>query len=290
MKREIGSGKYSTVREAINIKTGQFVAVKCVKRADMPEEAEVSLRREIEILKNVDHRNIVKLNAVYVEPHFTYLVLECLTGGELFDGIVRKKFFPEVECRKTIHSILSALAYLHAHHIIHRGLKPEKLILSAPNRGVLKLCGFGDACYDTIGRGGDGDSTYDADVDMNTDSPSNIELSLQSLSGHQTVLGTRGYASPEMLSGLPYGDKVDMWSAGVILYILLCGYPPFMDTDPKILEQRIKNGVVVFNEKYWSRISDNAKNLVAALLVTNADERISSQDALNHPWFSLYNS
>ncbi len=257
----------------------------------MPEEAEVSLRREVELLMDVNHVNIVKLHSVFVEPHFIYLVMEYLTGGELFDGIVKKKLFPELECRKIMHDILSALAYLHAHNIIHRDLKPEKLILSKSHAGVLKLCGFGDACYDNIvERNGDGDSGNDASMDLSNDFPHDEDLSLQSLLGQNTILGTRGYASPEMLSGLPYGKKVDMWSAGVIMYMLLCGYPPFIDVDPNILERRIKSGAVVFNEKYWSTISDDAKNLVSAMLVTNADGRISSQDALNHPWFSRLNN
>ncbi len=289
LKKEIGYGKYSTIREALNRETGELVAVKCVKRADLPEEAEISLCREIEILQKVDHPNIIKLQAVFSEPHFTYIVMECLTGGELFDGIVKKKVFPEAECRTTMRQLLSALAYLHSNHIIHRGLKPEKILLSMPYRdAVLKLCGFGDACFDTPESESDVEVSCGAVESVDTSSspqPKN-GLSLRSLSGHKTILGTLGYASPEMLSGLPYGNKVDVWSAGIIMYILLCGYPPFVDDKCKTLERRIKSGAIVFHEKYWSKVSDNAKNLVLAMLNTSADDRISSEDALHHPWFS----
>eukprot|EP01084_Bolivina_argentea_P186470 321423_1 len=288
LKGELGSGKYSTIREAVNIKTGVTYAVKCVKRAALPEEAEIALQSEIQILNLVDHPNIVNLHEVYTDPYFTYLVMEYVPGGELFDGIVSKKYFPEAECRSVMHQLLSGMAYLHNHNIIHRGLKPEKLLLSASPR-VLKISGFNDACFDTAqinSGGGANDENIDS---MSIDSmtpPCSSTLKLKTVIEHKTVLGTRGYASPEMLIGLPYGSKVDVWSAGIIMYMLLCGYPPFTGNDHNVLEQRIKSGYVAFHPKYWSRISADAKNLVSAMLVVDADNRISSKDALNHPWFS----
>ncbi len=290
LKGEIGSGRYSTIREAVDRKTGVTYAVKCVKRAALPEEAEIALQSEIQILNLVDHPNIVKLHEVYTEPHFTYLVMEYATGGELFDGIVSKKYFTEGECRTVMHQLLSGVAYLHDHNVIHRGLKPEKILLSLTPHRVLKISGFSNACLDTIklnGGGANDENFNDMSGDSMPSPPCGSKLSLEKSLEHKTILGTRGYASPEMLTGLPYGNKVDIWSAGVIMYMLLCGYPPFTDDDHHVLERRIKSGCIVFHPKYWSRISDNARNLVSAMLVVDADERISSKDALNHPWFSL---
>ncbi len=291
LKGELGSGKYSTIRKAVKISTGETYAVKCIKRADLPLEAEVALQREIQILSVVNHPNIVKLHEVYTDPHFTYLVMEYVPGGELFDGLVTGTRYSEDECRLVMQQFLSAVDHLHENNIIHRGLKPEKILLAVegPPISQIKISGFSDACFDNpkhIRGNGVANGNNLLDISNDSGTPPRCRGLKEITAENQTILGTRGYASPEMLLGLPYSNKVDMWSAGIIMHILLCCYPPFSDASPKALEEKIKSGCIVFHSKYWSKISDDAKDFISKMLVVDASNRIACKDALNHPWFS----
>lgn len=259
MSDTIGEGAFSTVRIAEHRETGEKFAVKRLDRTKLSSDDEMLLRREVEILKSLDHPNIVKFIDFYEERNFFYVVLEYLQGGELFDRILKKNFFTEKEARNLVAVILSTLQFCHDRGIVHRDLKPENLIFTSPDDDAnLKIADFGLAS--TL----DGNSTISFDwVDV------------------------PHYAAPENLLGLPYTTKVDLWSIGVITYILLSGYPPFSDDNKTNLVYKIQKGQFEFHEEYWMCISDQARHFIRSLLKVNPDERLDCRQALNHPWFTM---
>jgi len=184
--------------------------------------------------------------------------MELLTGGELFDRIVAKGSYSEKEASDLIKDIASAILYLHSIGIVHRDLKPENLIyLSPKNDSPIKITDFGLAKY----RSG-------KDMAMTT------------------ACGTPGYVAPEVLKNEPYDKAVDMWSLGVILYILLCGFPPFYHESTAQLYKQIKKGEYDFPDPYWTDISDSAKDLVRCLLCVPPKDRYTAAQVLAHPWIA----
>ncbi|CAM9494363.1 unnamed protein product [Pylaiella littoralis] len=252
--KELGHGSFSTVREGTHKGNGKRFAVKCVKRADLPPDDEADLKMEVSLLQEMEHENIVKLYDFYEENHFYYLVMEILNGGELFDRIVLKQFYNEKEARDVLKVVFNAVKYCHDRDIAHRDLKPENLLLvSEDDDAALKLADFGFAR--PVGE-----------------------------DGLSTQCGTPGYVAPEILKGEIYGKPVDIWSIGVITYILLGGYPPFHDDNQAKLYQKIKKGKVSFHPQYWSTVSDEAKDLIKKMLTVDKEKRISAEQALQHPW------
>ncbi|CAM9885186.1 unnamed protein product [Ectocarpus sp. 6 AP-2014] len=252
--KELGHGSFSTVREGTHKENGERFAVKCVKRADLPPDDEADLKMEVKLLQEIEHENIVKLYDFYEEKHFYYLVMEILNGGELFDRIVLKQFYNEKEARDVLKVLFKAIQYCHDRDIAHRDLKPENLLLvSDDDDAVIKLADFGFAR--PVGE-----------------------------TGLSTQCGTPGYVAPEILKGELYGKPVDIWSIGVITYILLGGYPPFHDDNQAKLYQKIKKGKVSFHPQYWSTVSDEAKDLIKKMLTLDKDKRITAEQALEHPW------
>jgi serine/threonine protein kinase len=258
---ELGTGAFSRVmlaskRTPGTDAPGAKVAVKCItKTTELKSEDEASLREEVAVLKFVDHPNIIKLYNFYEEKKMFYMVIELMEGGELFERIVKKTFYNEKEARDLIRILLDALAYLHHRNIVHRDLKPENLLLKSPfNDFDIKLADFGFA----------------------------KKVSGKSL---DTQCGTPGYVAPEILKGAKYGTEVDMWSCGVIIYILLGGYPPFHDDNHAILYRKIKAADYTFEPQYWDQVSDDAKDLIKKMLIVDPDKRLSADQALRHPWF-----
>lgn len=189
-----------------------------------------------------------------------YIVLELVTGGELFDRIVSKGSYSEKEASELMKQVLDALSYLHAKGIVHRDLKPENLLYASPAPDApIKLADFGLAKI--VSSGG------------------------QSSVMH-TTCGTPGYVAPEVLKNDGYDTQVDAWSMGVILYILLCGFPPFHDDNQALLFEQIKNGKYDFPDPWWSNISDQAKDLVKKMMTVDPKARYSIDDCLKHPWIS----
>lgn len=254
----LGEGAFSVVKLAVNRKTGQKVAVKCIDRQGLPEEDTNSLRQEVAIMKSLKHKNIVEFIDFFEEEKFFYVVLEFLEGGELFDRIVKKNFYNEKEARDVVKVILDGMKYCHDKGIAHRDMKPENLLLtSKEDDSFVKIADFGFAI-----RGAQ-------------------------KSALTTQCGTPGYVAPEILQNQPYDKSVDMWSIGVITYILLGGYPPFHDDNQKALFKKIKSGEFEFHDEYWDCVSAEAKDFISKLIVVNPKNRMNCDEAHNHPWLQL---
>ncbi|TMW62512.1 hypothetical protein Poli38472_005130 [Pythium oligandrum] len=254
--RMIGSGTFSVVREAIHRPTGQKYAIKCIKREGLTVEDIEALTTEVAILKQMNHPNIMILHDFFQEEKYYYLVTEFMEGGELFDRIVEKSYYSEREARDLVKLLLESIKYCHDANIVHRDLKPENLLLTSKDDDAsIKLADFGFA--------------------------KKIEFDNQGL---VTACGTPGYVAPEILEGHPYGKAVDIWSIGVITYILLCGYPPFHDDNHNALFKKIKRGKFQFDSPYWDHVSDDAKDLINHMLVVNPADRWSATQLLEHKW------
>eukprot|EP00002_Diphylleia_rotans_P009651 TRINITY_DN20015_c0_g1_i1.p1 TRINITY_DN20015_c0_g1~~TRINITY_DN20015_c0_g1_i1.p1 ORF type:complete len:465 (-),score=102.96 TRINITY_DN20015_c0_g1_i1:67-1461(-) len=265
----LGEGAFATVWLSVHKESHKRYATKMIKKisgADRrKEKSEERLRAEVEILKKVHHQNIVSLFAVYDTPKFLYLVMDYAEGGELFDRIVSLTSYSEVDARDCTRQILSAVAYLHSQQIVHRDLKPENILLIDKKSNTnIKITDFG------------------------------LSRLLGDQSVMHTVCGTLQYCAPEtLLAGggvTAYTDKVDEWAIGVILYILLCGFPPFHDGKSKTVHKQILDGDYEFEDEYWSEISPEAKDLVSKFLTHDPIARLSCERALQHPWFGLSDS
>ncbi|XP_003504254.1 calcium/calmodulin-dependent protein kinase type IV isoform X1 [Cricetulus griseus] len=214
------------------------------------------VRTEIGVLLRLSHPNIIKLKEIFETPIEISLVLELVTGGELFDRIVEKGYYSERDAADAVKQILEAVAYLHENGIVHRDLKPENLLYATPAPDApLKIADFG----------------------------------LSKIVEHQvlmkTVCGTPGYCAPEILRGCAYGPEVDMWSVGIITYILLCGFEPFYDErGDQFMFRRILNCEYYFISPWWDEVSLNAKDLVRKLIVLDPKKRLTTFQALQHPW------
>ena len=233
----------------------QTYAVKCVDRSKLSKEDEDALVDEVAILREFDHHAIICLYDFFKERKMYYLVLEQMSGGELFDRIVAKAYYNEEEARDTCKIVLEAVEYCHKNKVAHRDLKPENLLLvSQTDDKTVKIADFGFA--------------------KRVKSPKSLT----------TQCGTPGYVAPEILEGHKYDTKADMWSVGVILYILLGGYPPFVQTNQRLLFRKIKKGQYEFHPEYWGSVSEDAKNLISSLLNINPDTRLSASEALQNQW------
>ncbi|XP_010122279.1 PREDICTED: calcium/calmodulin-dependent protein kinase type II subunit gamma-like, partial [Chlamydotis macqueenii] len=214
------------------------------------------LEREARICRLLKHPNIVRLHDSISEESFHYLVFDLVTGGELFEDIVAREYYSEADASHCIHQILESVNHIHQHDIVHRDLKPENLLLASKCKGAaVKLADFGLAIE--------------------------VQGEQQAWFG---FAGTPGYLSPEVLRKDPYGKPVDIWACGVILYILLVGYPPFWDEDQHKLYQQIKAGAYDFPSPEWDTVTPEAKNLINQMLTINPAKRITADQALKHPW------
>ncbi|KAL0128374.1 hypothetical protein PUN28_003576 [Cardiocondyla obscurior] len=202
------------------------------------------------------HPNIVQLLETFEDKHKVYLVMELVTGGELFDRIVEKGSYTEKDASGLIRQVLEAVDYMHEQGVVHRDLKPENLLYYSPDEdSKIMISDFG--------------------------------LSKMEDSGIMaTACGTPGYVAPEVLAQKPYGKAVDVWSIGVISYILLCGYPPFYDENDANLFAQILRGEFEFDSPYWDDISASAKDFIGKLMCVNVEERYTCKQALAHPWIS----
>jgi len=255
MWRTLGTGSFATVVSAIHKQDQTRWAIKCINKASLSPEDNEALSTEVQILESVSHPNVVHLKEVFDTPKVFYMVMEIMKGGELFDKVVEKEHYTEDEARKAVEQIAEALQYCHELKIVHRDLKPENLLYQDDSlESPLKIADFGLAKLVSNG------------------------------SMMNTACGTPGYVAPEILKGKEYGMEVDLWSVGVIVYILLCGFPPFYDDNNAALFEQIKAGDFEFPSPYWDEVSDSAKDLVKKLLNTDPKKRYTCKDVLNHPW------
>lgn len=258
----------------------------------MTQEDEDALKDEIAVLKELKHQHIIRLYDVFDESQYYYLVTEKMSGGELFDRIVQKSYYNEKEARDVCKILFEALRYCHSHKVAHRDLKPENLLLFV---SVVACCCDNDMCIRV-------DYSYhivsyprlillcplflqsehnDSDIKIADFGFAKKCLAPNSLT---TQCGTPGYVAPEILEGVPYDTKADMWSLGVIMYILLGGYPPFIEQNQRDLFRKIRKGQYEFHEEYWGQVSSDAKELIASLLTVSPARRLSGSEALLNKW------
>lgn len=252
---QLGEGAFSKVYKCTNRKTQEHFACKIVDKKNLSEQDEQALRSEVEILSNIHCPHVIKCVDFFEEETTFYVVLEYLAGGELFDRIVKKTVYNEAEARELVRTLLVAIKACHDKRVVHRDLKPENLLLKS--------------------------KTDDRDVKV-----ADFGFAVVAENDHclSTQCGTPGYVAPEILQGTLYGRPVDMWSIGVITYILLGGYPPFYDDNQKMLFRKIKAGSYEFHPDYWKGVSSDAKDLIKNLLVVKPEKRFTADDALAHSW------
>ncbi|CAM9786347.1 unnamed protein product [Ectocarpus sp. 6 AP-2014] len=252
----LGMGGFGVVREGTHKPDGEVLAVKVISR-DAVKDMD-ALAQEVDTLRRLDHHQVVRFIDFYEEPQTFFLVLEKVPGGELFDRIVAEGKFTEESARACMRSLLEALAYCHSQKIAHRDIKPENILfasLDAKDRTV-KLTDFGLA--------------------------RSVERGL--IAG--TPCGTPSYMAPESIRLMPHGTQVDCWGVGVVTHILLCGFLPFNSSRTEKLFRLIKKGRVSFEDACWRSVSQNAMDFVLALLRVDPDTRLTTEQALQHPWLT----
>lgn len=265
VRDQLGSGAFATVHLCIDRTTGQKYACKIVDKnkfklhgSSRPD----SLKDEVNILLSLKHENIVQIYECFETDSHLYIILELVSGGELFDRIIAVGRFPEAEALQLFRQIYSAVSYIHALNIIHRDLKPENILLSSKYGLGVKLSDFG------------------------------LSRVVSSINQAKTMCGTMQYLAPEVIEQkYSYGASVDVWSLGVNLYILLCGYPPFDDSeDCKVpMYTQMMSSSFTFPDDPWKSVSAEAKDLIKRLLTPDFRTRITTPEIGEHPWMKSSN-
>jgi serine/threonine protein kinase len=257
---KIGEGSYAFVCKAIDNETGQVVAVKRISKEKISRSFQgvKVLGNEISCMRLLNHPNILKLERVYEDTEFVYLVLEFAEGGDLFERLSSKEVFTEQLCAVLARNLLRPLAYMHKHEIMHRDLKLENILMASDDDETrIKIADFGFACKMT---------------------PENLSMNC----------GTPGYFAPEVAHKQPYGAKADVFSVGVILYSLLTGKPPFYGRTVEEILARNRKGTINFEAQDWENISNDAQDLVRLLTELYVDDRPSASEALGHAWLQQH--
>lgn len=257
MGKELARGEFSIIYEARNFMTDEVYAVKSIPKADLTPEELTRLRNEAMFMNQMKHKSILHMVEYFDEDDALYFVTELMQGGLLFNKIVEKTFYPEEKAKIVFRTILEGIEYLHSFGVVHRDIKPEHLLLRTQEDYTdVVLNGF-------------------EHMEMNADN---------TFSGG---FGTISYMAPEVMKEEgKYGVEIDMWSAGITLYILLCGYRPFESQDRDILRAKIQAGIYQFEPEWWDPVSNEAKDLVASLLVVDPKRRLTASKALQHAWFT----
>lgn len=253
--RRFGFGSFSKVFLAEHILTGQLRCIKKMNKNDLTDTEQVDVLSEIQLLKEIDHPNVMKIFEYYEDEYYMYIVSEYYAGGELFDFIQANGAISEQLAANIIGQILLALNYLHKNNIIHRDLKPENLVFEAkePN-ALLKLIDFGSS------------------------------KRIKQNEHLRAIFGTIYYIAPEVLQN-NYNFKCDIWSCGVIAYILLCGKPPFNGRRDNEIIKQIKAGYIDMTDGIWKEISEEAKNFISKMLTLDPNQRPTAKELLKDPFF-----
>ncbi|KAL4645873.1 calcium/calmodulin-dependent protein kinase type 1D-like [Arapaima gigas] len=249
----LGSGAFSEVFMVKERKTGKHFALKCVKKK--PKRDGI-LENEIAVLRRIKHENVVGLEDFYESRTHYYLVMQLVSGGELFDRILDRGVYTEKDASLVIRQVLQGVSYLHKNGIVHRDLKPENLLyFSQDENSKIMISDFGLSKMEDNGV-------------------------------MSTACGTPGYVAPEVLAQKPYSKAVDCWSIGVITYILLCGYPPFYEETETRLFSKIMKAQYEFDSPFWDDISDSAKDFIRNMMQKNPKMRYTPEQGLRHPWIT----
>lgn len=255
----LGSGAFGEVRLCLHKETQTQRAVKVLRKNLLDDKEMDMLKNEISILKAMDNPNIVKMFEFLEDEKRIYIVTEICKGGELFDEILNRSKFDEKDAAIVMKQLLSAINYCHKQNIVHRDLKPENMLLEQDkDLEKLKIVDFGTSM------------TFNPDNALDE------------------KLGTAYYIAPEVIKK-NYNEKCDLWSCGVIMYILLSGEPPFNDlkADNEAIMKKVEKGKYDITKGVWKTISKDAKDLIKRLLTYKPDDRISAEEALTHPWLEL---
>ena len=253
--KELGKGSYGQVFRCQNKETGNVYA--CKKMSKKKIKNKKQFQTELNLLRTTDHPNIIKLYDIYEDNKYIYLIMEECNGGEFFDSLAKrakeKNMYTEKECAKIFKQILEAVNYLHAHGVCHRDLNPENILFSnVADDSCLKLIDFG------------------------------LSKVLDGESNMKKTVGTTFYMAPEVIQG-NYNEKCDIWSCGIILYIMLCGKPPFYSQDEDELKKKICSMHYNFDYPEFKKVSQDAINLIKKILVS-PDKRLSAGEILADPW------
>ena len=247
---ELGQGSYGSVKLVEHLGFGDVRAMKIVEKKN-------SHQNEIDILRMISHPNIVNIYEIFEDSKNYYIMFEYIQGGELIDAITDIGYFDEKNAALVFKQILNAIHYLHSIKIIHRDIKPENILLVNKHNFYLKIIDFGAGKI------------------------------FKKNSYETAIVGTPFYIAPEVLAK-KYNEKCDLWSCGVILYILLCGYPPFTGKNNRELFNAIQFQEPDFSGEEWKSVSNEAINLIKLLLNKDFKKRISAHDALKHPWLKMH--
>jgi len=257
---ELGKGNYSVVYMATDKDDKSKWACKVIQKKNAGKKGMDMVKTEIKILKAASHPNIVRLKEAFETETECYLMMELISGGELFDKIVELSSYSEKDASRIVRQMVDAVAHLHSKNIVHRDLKPENLLLESDSAtSDIRLADFGLSKF------------------LDPKDPLNVPV------------GTPGYVAPEVVECLEssetsYGKEIDLWAIGVITYILLCGYPPFYSEDDDEVFDQILEGKFEYPSPHWDSVSASAKDLINKLLVLDPKKRMTAADALKHPW------
>lgn len=255
VKDQLGQGAFGEVRKVIHKASGLVRAAKILRKDALDSNETSKLISEVQILTSLDHPHIMKIYEMFEDKNKYYIVAEFLEGGELFDRIIENDHFSEKDAASIMKQLLSAVAYCHKHNIVHRDLKPENLVYESKKKEAnLKVIDFGTA------------KAFKQNQVMNE------------------TYGTAYYIAPEILNQ-NYTEKCDVWSCGVIMYILLSGTPPFPGRDDKEILRKVKLGKYGFDDPVWLNVSEDAKKLIKKMMELDQTKRPNAQQALDDPWF-----
>uniref|UniRef100_A0A8D3CCS8 Calcium/calmodulin-dependent protein kinase IGb n=1 Tax=Scophthalmus maximus TaxID=52904 RepID=A0A8D3CCS8_SCOMX len=244
-------GAFSEVYMVKEKKTGKLFAMKCVKKK---QKNDLNLENEITVLRRIQHDNVVRMEDFYESRTHYYLIMELVSGGELFDRILDRGVYSEKDASSVIKQVLQAVSYLHQNGVVHRDLKPENILYySHDENSKVMISDFGLSKM--------------------------VDNGVMS-----TACGTPGYVAPEVLAQKPYSKAVDCWSIGVITYILLCGYPPFYEESETRLFSKIMKAQYEFDSPFWDDISESAKDFTRNMMQKDPNMRFTTDQALRHPW------
>jgi len=256
-EQELGNGAFSVVYQAKHKRTGEIVAIKVLDRYKEEQRQIMKLKREIAIHQNLEHENIIRFIQLDEDEEHFYVVMELVTGGELFDQICRQKYYHERDAGPLLAQLVQGLIYLHDRGISHRDIKPENLLFKNRDLKQMKIADFGE-------------------------SKSHVTGTLR------TYCGTPDYMAPEIIKGLPYGPEVDMWAVGVTAFVMIGGYAPFEGENDSEVFASILTLSYKFISPEWDHCGPLGKEFIDSLLKLDAKQRLTARQCLAHPFLAKF--